>query len=374
VRVGVVGDSIGQPCGVHDHATLLAGALELRGMSCSLHWLSRSGGSLRASGAELRAWTRTLADELSRARADALLLHYSVFALSHRGVPLFVRPLLSALRESRLPLVTFMHEYAYPWRLGGPRGVAWAATQRVALIDAMRASSAVVVSADPRASWLRSRRWLPDRPVSVAPVFSNLPPAGADAGPVVAHQLGLFGYAHEGVDAETVLDALALLREWGSPCRIVLLGAPGRDSSAGARWQDAAARRGLTGALSFSGLLPAQELSDRLAGCAVLLFAERGGPTSRKTTLAASLSSGRPVVALDGHSSWTELVRSRAALLVRPDASSLASAVAGLLADEAARERQGELGRAFAGAQMSVERSAEVVARALADSLERAGR
>jgi hypothetical protein len=234
VRVGVVGDSIGQPCGVHDHATLLAGALELRGMSCSLHWLSKSGGSLRASGAELRAWTRTLADELSRARADALLLHYSVFALSHRGVPLFVRPLLSALREPRLPLVTFMHEYAYPWRLGGLRGVAWAATQRVALIDAMRASSAVVVSADPRASWLRSRRWLPDRPVSVAPVFSNLPPAGADAGPVVADQLGLFGYAHEGVDAETVLDALALLREWGSPCRIVLLGAPGRDSSAGA--------------------------------------------------------------------------------------------------------------------------------------------
>jgi glycosyltransferase involved in cell wall biosynthesis len=374
VRVGVVGDSIGQPCGVHDHATLLAGALEQHDISCSLHWLSKSGGSLHAAGAELRAWTGTLAGELDRDPPDALLLHYSVFALSHRGVPLFVRPLLSVLRESRLPLVTFMHEYAYPWRLGGLRGVAWAATQRAALIDAMRASSAVVVSADPRAAWLRSRPWLPDRPVSVAPVFSNLPPAGADAGPVAADQLGLFGYAHEGVDAETVLDALALLRDRGSPCRLVLLGAPGGDSPAGARWQGAAARRGLAEALSFSGLLPAQELSNRLAGCVALLFAERGGPTSRKTTLAASLSSGRPVVALDGHSSWPELVRSRAALIARPEASSLAGAVAGLLADEAARERQGELGRAFARAQMSVERSAEVVAGALADSLERARR
>jgi glycosyltransferase involved in cell wall biosynthesis len=359
---------------VHDHATLLAGALEQRGMSCSLHWLSKSGGSLRASGAELRAWRRTLADELSRERPDALLLHYSVFALSHRGVPLFVRPLLSALRESRLPLVTFMHEYAYPWRLGGLRGVAWAATQRAALIDAMRASSAVVVSADARADWLRSRPWLPGRPISVAPVFSNLPPAGDDAGPVAADQLGLFGYAHEGVDAETVLDGLALLRAGGRPCRLALLGAPGRDSSAGARWERAAAQRGLAGALSFSGMLPAQELSNRLAGCVALLFAERGGPTSRKTTLAASLLSGRPVVALDGHSSWAELVRSRAALVVRPDASSLASAVAGLLADQAARERQGELGRAFAAAQMSVERSADVVAHALREAIERAGR
>jgi glycosyltransferase involved in cell wall biosynthesis len=374
VRVGVVGDSIGQPCGVRDHATLLAGALELQGMSCSLHWLSKSGGSLRASGAELRTWTRTLADELARERPDALLLHYSVFALSHRGVPVFVRPVLSVLRELRLPLVTFMHEFAYPWRLGGLRGVAWAATQRAVLIDAMRASSAVVVSAEPRAGWLRSRLWLPGRPISVAPVFSNLPPAGEAAGPVVADRLGLFGYAHEGVDAETVLDALALLRERGSPCRLVLLGAPGRDSSAGSRWERGAAQRGLAGALSFSGPLPAQALSDRLSSCVALLFAERGGPTSRKTTLAASLSSGRPVVALDGRNSWTELVRSQAALIARPDAASLASAIAGLLADEAARERQGELGRVFASAQMSVERSADVVARALVDSIERAGR
>ncbi len=356
---------------MHDHAALLAGALKLEGLSCSLHWLWRTPGSLRSANAEIRAWTKALAHGLQREQPDALLLHYSVFAMSHRGVPVFVRPVLSALRELRIPLVTFMHEYAYPWKLGGMRGKAWAATQRAALVDVMRASAGVVVSADARADWLHTRLWLPGRPVSVAPVFSNLPPAAQPEGPVVADRIGLFGYAHEGVAVETVLGALRELHTRGSACELVLLGAPGRASSAGARWERVAARHGVADALRFSGTLPAQDLSDELSRCSVLLFAEQGGPTSRKTTLAASLSSRRPVVVLDGPNSWRALYQAQGAVVAQPEARQLADAVSRLLADGAARERQGELGRAFASTAMSVTNSAEIVGRALTRAIEK---
>jgi glycosyltransferase involved in cell wall biosynthesis len=378
-RVDSIGISIDQPCGVRDHAVLLAAALAAGGCSCPLHWLSRRGGTLAPERADVRAWAQTLMRELQRTPPDAALLHYSVFAFSHRGVPVFVRPVLAALRERPVPLVTFMHEFAYPWHLGAVRGKVWAATQRVALREVVKASAAIVVSSDARADWFRTRPWLARRQTFVAPVFSNLPVAGARAtaerssdGRTVA-RVGLFGYAHEGVAVDTVLDALRLRLDDGEQLELALLGAPGRASPAGARWQQAAAERGLAGAIGFSGHLPAQDLSDELARCAVLLFAERGGPTSRKTTLAASLASGRPVVALDGRNSWAELLQARAAVVAAPDAPSLANALARLLCDREERARQGQRGRAFAQRAMSLEQSARIVGAALAHAARAAG-
>jgi glycosyltransferase involved in cell wall biosynthesis len=378
-RVDSIGISIDQPCGVRDHAVLLAAALGEGGCSCPLHWLSRPSTTLAAERADVRSWAQTLTRELQRTPPDVALLHYSVFAFSHRGVPVFVRPVLAALRDRRVPLVTFMHEFAYPWRLGGVRGKVWAATQRLALREVVQASAAIVVSSDARADWFLARPWLPRRQTSVAPVFSNLPAGGAratgerspDGGGVA--RVGLFGYAHEAVAVDTVLDALRLLRDDGLELELALLGAPGRASPAGAHWEQAAARRALAGTIGFSGRLPAQDLSDELARCAVLLFAERGGPTSRKTTLAASLDSGRPVVALDGRNSWAELLQSGAAVVVPPDARSLANALARLLCDREERVRQGERGRAFAQRAMSVEQSARIVGDALARAIRRAG-
>jgi glycosyltransferase involved in cell wall biosynthesis len=367
-RVGVVGMSIDDPCGVRDHAQRLADGLTGDALACSLHWLSRSHGSLAGERREVRAWAARLDGELEREHADAVLLHYSVFAFSHRGVPLLARPILAALRRSQLPLVTFMHEYAYPWRLGGARGKVWAATQRVVLREVVRSSSVLVVSADARAGWLRSRAWLPDRPIAVAPVFSNLPAAAAQPAPAGASgraTLGLFGYGHEGVDVATVLDALAEVRARAGEVRLSLLGAPGEPSPAASRWRREAGRRGLGEAIEFSGRLPSQELADALAASDVLLFAERGGPTSRKTTLAASLASGRPVVALDGPDSWPQLAGAGGAVIVAPWSRALADAIVVLLEDRAASERQGQLGRSFAERAMSVESSVQVLGAAL---------
>lgn len=371
-QIASIGISIGEPCGVHDHAALLADALAGVGLHCAQHWLWRTGRGIGEERAEVRAWIDQISCQLARERPDAVLLHYSVFAFSHRGLPVFAKPVLAAIRDLRVPLVTVVHEFAYPWRLGGARGKVWAATQRAALIGVVRASAAVVVTGQARADWLSTRAWLPRRRTAAVPVFSNLPDPTTTSR-LSALRLGLFGYAHEGADLDTVLDAVRALHERGCEVELVLLGAPGRSSAAGTRWQQAALQRGVAGALSFSGTRPPQELSDSLAGCAVLLFAERGGPTSRKTTLAASLRSGRPVVALDGRNSWSELIEAEAAVVVEPDAPALADAIAGLLDDEVARESQGARGREFASRMMSVGQSARIVSGALAQVIEEAG-
>jgi glycosyltransferase involved in cell wall biosynthesis len=366
IKTAVVGVSTSPTCGVRDHAVLLAGALARENVSCSLHWLRRTDASLRTGRFEIRDWTRILHGELVDAEPDVALLHYSVFAYSYRGLPLFIDPTLRALRALGIPLVTILHEFAYPWRRGSARGIAWALSQRALLLDVMRTSCGVVLTANSRAEWLASRPWLPQRPAVVAPVFSNLPPPGPGVRPDRGEaSIGLFGYAYEGAAVSVVLDAVEQLKSRGTAVRLILLGAPGRHSKAAEEWSLAARARGIQDALSFSGTLPEQDLSDALAACDVLLSADPSGPTPRKTTLAASLASGRPLVAIDGAQSWRELIDSRAALLVRPTAFAVADALGGLLEDQGSREALGSRGRAFAHRTMSVERSAEVVARLL---------
>jgi len=371
VRMAVVGMSTSANCGVRDHAAVLAEALARENVSCSLHWLYRSEGTIRATRAEIRSWTRGLAAELEEHRPDAVLLHYSVFAYSYRGLPLFVRPALSSLHGLRIPLVSFLHEFAYPWRRAGLHGTAWALSQRALLIEVMRASAAAVVTIDSRADWLTSRVWLPRRPVAFAPVFSNLPPPAVRPQPDRETPIiGLFGYSHEGAAVSLVLDAVRLLEDRGRGVGLMLLGAPGRSSAVGEAWLAGAGTRAITHALSFSGTLAAQDLSDALAACDIMLFADSSGPSSRKTTLAASLACGRAVVAIDGPLSWSELMQAQAARVVAPTADALAGGIDMLLGDAGLRQALGARGRAFAERQMGVARTARVVAGLLDDVLD----
>src|SRR5271166_2739980 len=136
-RLAVVGASPAPVCGVRDHAAILSRALAERGLECTTHWLVRDRGGLGAARAQMAAWTSGLRADLQVGQPDAVLLHYSVFSYSYRGFPLFVRPLLAALRASEAPLVSVLHEYAYPWGRDGVAGAAWATTQRAALLGVM---------------------------------------------------------------------------------------------------------------------------------------------------------------------------------------------------------------------------------------------
>jgi glycosyltransferase involved in cell wall biosynthesis len=152
------------------------------------------------------------------------------------------------------------------------------------------------------------------------------------------------------------------LADRGHSVELTLLGAPGRPSEVAEAWVAAARTREIAHALSFSGVLPVQELSDALAACEVLLFVDPPGPTSRKTTLAASLAAGRAVLALDGPRRWSRLIQADAARVAEPTSLAVADELDALLADESLRDALGARGRAFAERNMSADHSARVVA------------
>src|SRR5262245_2104563 len=180
LRTAALGISTAPICGVRDYEGLLSAALGHERCECATHWLEREEDSLAQARVQVGSWTAALADELAASGAEVALLHYSVFAFSYRGVPLFAHPVLAAVARARIPLVTILHEFAYPWGRDGLRGATWAVTQRAELVEVMRASDALLTTTDFQADWLRSRPWLARRPIAVAPVFSNLPaPSGA---------------------------------------------------------------------------------------------------------------------------------------------------------------------------------------------------
>jgi hypothetical protein len=361
--IAVVGMSSGRPCGMRDHAKILAAALGDAGLGHSDHWLSREARTLRGARAEVSAWSRALRGELGMRPPDAVLLHYSVFAYSYRGLPIFLGPVLTALRHCGVPVVGFMHELAFPWGLGGRRGNAWALAHRARLIGLVRACDAVALTTDFRAQWLDSRPWLANRPSALAPVFSNLPePAVGPPSPERERPLvGLFGYSYDRDAISLVLDTLGLLARSGIEPELALLGAPGPNSLLAETWLAAARDRGLAESLSFAGPLPAQQLSDALGACDVLLFADSAGPSSRKGTLAGSLASGRPLVAADGPRAWSELSSREAARVVEPKPEAVAAAVAALFTSVRERDALGTRGSEFAKHEMGVKRSVAAV-------------
>jgi glycosyltransferase involved in cell wall biosynthesis len=353
-RIAVVGVSDGVIDGARDYAVVLTSALVAQGASAQAWWFTRSHLTGAASVAEMSRWSRAVEGELRTHAPDVVLFHYNVFVYSYRGLPVFVPRVLRAIRAGGAPVISVLHEVAYPFRHRGWRAKLWAVSQRALLIPVMRASSAGFVTADFRAAWLGSRRWLPKRPVALAPVHSALPPplssfSDNGAGP----RLGLFGYAFQGVSVSLVLDALRELRGSYPEVQLVLLGAPGADSPVGEKWLALARAKGVADAVSFSGTLSMQELSDAIAASELLLFADETGPASRKSSLAAALASGRPVVAIDGPRRWQELVDASALSVAAPAPDAIARAVRTLLDDPAEREALGARGQRFAQERMS---------------------
>ena len=375
-RVAVAGISEPGPCGVRDHGRLLADQLEREGIGCSRHWLERGSSSLRGALAEGRAWSSSLPREVRDAGADAIVVHYSCFASAYRGMPVLAPSLAGALRRSGVPVIAIMHELFYPFGRDGVRGALWAGSQRLALLELVRVVDAAVATTEERRDWLSHAWWLPRRPAAFAPVFSNLPEPSAGVRTAAAGSaegrpaIGMFGYHYDG-SGEFVLRALQLLSEQGSAPELRLIGSPGPDSRAGRTWAARARELGVEGHLTFTGLLEPQALTDALASVELLLFADPPGPTSRKGTLAGSLASGTPVLALDGPATWPDLRRERALEIVPRDAAALAAGITAMLGDPAARAELGARGRAFSQGAMGVGRTATALRGLLATLIAR---
>lgn len=363
MKVLVVGTSTGDVCGVRDHAQLLTTHLAATGLETEMQWGDFIG---RPTWRQVDRWLQHVAARAEATAPDAILFHYSVFTLAWRGIPTHVAGVTRRLRSLGVPVVALLHEFVYPWGQRGWRGFAHATSQRAALVAVVRSASRLIVTTADRAVWLRSRPWLPDRPVSFVPLFSNVPvvPGPTDV-EMTTGDVAVLGYGAESTRVDVVTQALAAVSD--EKLRLVLVGAPGSESDAGRIWAKAARRDGC--AMAFTGVLDPETLSTAISSPAIVVFADEPGPTSRKTTLAAALAHGKAIVALDGPNTWDELQASRAVMLVPPQPAALAAAFKRLLDDADARRTLGDRARAFYEERMAVERGTTHVAYVLRDAV-----
>lgn len=342
----LVGASSGTACGVGDQARVHTAALKAAGVSVNRLWFDMDPrwGVLRQT-VELARWIRRYHNTIRQTSPKWVIWHYSAGNHGHRGLPVFAPLWAWALAAGRVPVVLYLHEFAYPFGRRGWRGAGQALAQRAALVPMLARSRGAVVTTEDRAEWLKSRRWLPRRPVTVVPVCSNLPdspPAGADSTgrPTT---VGVFGFRQELSTPQTLVPALKLLRERGVEPELVLVGAPGGDSPQGRAWTAAALDAGVPDTIRFTGVLGEEALLAELAAVDVFVFVETDGPNTGKSTLAALLAMGKPVVAVDGARRDERMIGEGAVRVVGGPAE-LSAALEELLLDDQARADQGRRG------------------------------
>jgi glycosyltransferase involved in cell wall biosynthesis len=368
VRLLIVGASSAQICGVRDYARVTEDALRAEGASTRFLWWERDAAwSPREAVARAKRWLDEVDRAVEEERPDWIVWHYSVFTWGFGGIPVLARLIARRLARTGVPVLGVLHEFAFPFGAGGTRGTAWAVAQRLALRPVIRACARVTVTTEERAEWLRARRWLPQRPVSFLPVCSNLPAVSSADAPAENLRVGVFGFADDRESADTVVGALAQLGDRGLRAQLVLVGAPGRESAAATTWRNAAAHEGGE-PVSFTGVLSPTELARELAALDLVVFVDGSGPSSRKTTLAACLALGRPVVAVDGPGRWERLVESGAVVVAPRSPEQLAAALEPLLQQAEGREAQGRRGERFYREWMAPEVLSRATLRFLAGS------
>lgn len=370
MRVLTLGTSATELCGVRTNAALLTAAMALEGAAVETCWWEQQAGM---GLVDLRRGFRSFATAAVGTAAsfipDYVLLHYSVFTWAFHGVPVLVPGIAATLRRIGKPAGVLLHEYALPLTGRSPKNDVVAVTQRLALVRLLRACACAIVTTEQRLASLTTRVWLPRVPLDFLPTPSNVDRVvdGIRATGDSGVRVGVLGFATYAYPSDVVTAAIARLRSDGQDVRLVLVGAPGASGERSRAWTDAAAHHACADSLSFTGILAEEGLSRSLSALDVLIFADPGGPASRKTTLAAGLAHALPVVAFAGPERWELLVRSGAVALSALDAGALAAALTPLVTDATLRKTQGDRARAFYDTHMA----ATVVARDLMAVLHR---
>jgi glycosyltransferase involved in cell wall biosynthesis len=361
----VIGVSSSDICGVRQYSDVLSSQLASQGFDVIVEWGDLGRLPCKAG---VDQWLRSVGETVATVGPDVILFHYSVFTLAWRGIPTYVVGTAAQLKSLNTPVVAIFHEYAYPWGRRGWRGFVQAGSQRLVLRAIARTSTIIIVTTPERQTWLRSRWWLPDRRTEFVPVFSTVPMVEDPNGLRRAGtQIAVFGFGAEQCRPDLVTRAVG--RIYGSNGRLVLIGQPGPDSGAGRRWSIASHDAGCE--VEFTGELEPAELSRELANATILLSTDHGGPTPRRTTLAAALCHGKAVVALDGKETWEELRLSQAVALVPAKVSALVREIGSLQRDAGLREALEARARSFYEKRMSADVVAGDVSRFLLSVVKR---
>jgi glycosyltransferase involved in cell wall biosynthesis len=361
VKILSIGASNSQICGVRDYSAVIGSALAEEGAETRTLWLELSpAGSTGKALFSTREWLAGVRHETALFRPDWVFWHYSPVTYGWHGLP-FLQPLvIRQLSGRRTRVLGVMHEYAHDFGTRGWRGDMLAATQRAALRMVVAACDRLLVTTERRKDWFETRRWLPHRPTLFAPVPSSFPEVDLSPSRNGEFRIGVLGFGGESVDPHATLRAVAELRREGVPAHLVLIGSPG---GFGNRWLQAAETRRISEAVEVTGVLEPRAVATAAASSDLLVFPNLGGATPRKTTLAASLASGRPVIALDGPETWEALRTERVLSLV--DGARLEDRIREFARSADLRDELGRRGRDFYQRRMAP----RVIARLLLDGL-----
>jgi glycosyltransferase involved in cell wall biosynthesis len=350
--------------GVSDHSALLAGYLAARGVSVRV---CTTGGCGMVGPGEpgllyLRdTWSvcgaRRIAQAVAREAPACLVFQYVPHMYGRAGVALGAAlfPWFSRIR--RVPVITHFHEVCVPWSVH-PLHFLQALVHRIQAV-VMTAGSRGVVFANRRVAeimkpWVRLLR----RPCEVLPSGPTIPivevpgPRLAQVRSVWAHSgealVVVYGLASRGKRYDLALRALAKLRAGGSPVRLLMLG----DQEAGdARYcqevREETRRMGLEAAVTWSGPLPAAEITEILASANCMWNLQSGGLTARNATAACAFAVGLPVVAFGGRLLDSCFRDGENVILAPADAEAFAAATQRLLSSPEVAAQLRRNGRAL---------------------------
>lgn len=168
--------------------------------------------------------------------------------------------------------------------------------------------------------------------------------------PIDATLLATFGLINQSKGLDTIIDALALLRDEGMPAFLLVVGAGAGANDATNRATESAFRgrimaRGLAAHVAFTGPLAAGEVARTLAYCDACVLPYRDGASPRRGSLLAALAQGIVVIttppqsgAYDGLPPLTDA----GVVFVPPDDAAVAAAVRrGAAEPPAARAERG---------------------------------
>jgi glycosyltransferase involved in cell wall biosynthesis len=360
--------------GVGDYTRMVAAGLVARGAAVHV-WCpathERTEGRIEvhrlpdAFGPRSRAMLRDVFD----AAPACVLLQYVPNALGARGanVPfcLWLRRMRSPARDIR---VMFHEPYFYfsgdlSWQ--ALKGNALAIVQRLMAALLLRASSVAYIST---ASWERYLTPAGSEPLVESPIPSTVgttAPAECVAryrarfgtGHSPEFIVGHFGTFGEHVGRELMKAVPALLHAIPL-ARVAFIGSGGESFAAAlGRHEPALAAR-----ITSTGALSAADACAALRACDVMLQPYPDGVTTRRTSVMAALANEVAVVTTDGaltEAAW----RSSRAVRLAPagDSVALASAVAALLADGAARQALAATGRRLYDQRFAIEHTLDAL-------------
>jgi glycosyltransferase involved in cell wall biosynthesis len=311
---------------------------------------------------------RAAAARIRRLCPDLVHVQFAPSAYGFSPVP----GLLPALLPRSLPIVTTLHEYGWwaaPAWLPHPL---WRLTERLRLWDRetwrLAPSSAALVVTNPDHAAAVHRR-LGRRPAQI-PLAANVEyPAADEADPAAdeaargRRRLGVgdgcfllvfFGFVHPVKGVRYVIEALPRLLSDHPDLHFAVVGGftsaalPEEEARAfRGELEDLCRARGVAGAVTFTGHLPAGEVSEllRAADAAVLPFT--AGVTLKSGALLAVLGHGLPtaVTLPDDPDGRLRDGGTVAVIPGRRDHEAVAVAVRRLIADEDLRRRLGDAGR-----------------------------